>query len=534
MKGPSLRAENRMRRAHRTRPRIEWLEERLAPATFKVNTLLDTMAVNLQNGRDITGHVSLESAIMAANARGGNNTILLPRGTIVPSDFFIDDNLTIKGKSAAGTIIDGINLEPGFYIKGGKVTISKLTIEDCMGYGSGGAIQNDGGNVELSSVKITNNTVMGNSGGTGTNGNSGQPMGANGTGGLAGENVEGGGICNESGSMTIVNCVISFNKAQAGKGGTGGAGGDGQGNGGSSGMSGGSGVGGAGGAGGAGGLAQGGGVYNATGAILTLIGTSITNNFALSGAGGDGGMGGSGVGGDGGSDGGSGPGTGGAGIGGAGGTGGAAGYAEGGGLYNSGSVALSGSPDTFSTNLAISFGGGGGGLGGTGTGGSGGNGQNFAGARGGDGTGGAGGKSSLGGLAVGGGIANAKGGSISSLVALTITSNEAASNSGGGGGEGGSGFGGLGGSNSNGFNGGNGGNGLGGAGGAGAQERPPSVADSSTPTRQPFHSRLRTNPSPLRPSPWPAMSPSVAFSGALAVLEVLALAVPEARRSASA
>ncbi len=65
------------------------------------------MAVNLQNGQDSTGHISLESAIMAANARGGKNTIILPAGTIAASDFMIDNNVTIKGKSAASTIING-------------------------------------------------------------------------------------------------------------------------------------------------------------------------------------------------------------------------------------------------------------------------------------------------------------------------------------------------------------------------------------------------------------------------------------------
>ena len=156
MNGPSSRAENRKRQAPRTRPRIERLEERLAPATFRVNTLLDTMAVNLRNGRDSTGHISLLSAIMAANARGGNNTIILPSGTIAADDFVIDDNLTIKGKSAASTIISGFNVANtrGFEIQGGKVTISKLTIEDCSAENEGGAILNEGGNVELSSVNI--------------------------------------------------------------------------------------------------------------------------------------------------------------------------------------------------------------------------------------------------------------------------------------------------------------------------------------------------------------------------------------------
>ena len=235
MNGPSRRAENRKRHAPRTRPRIERLEERLAPATFRVNTLLDTMAVNLRNGRDSTGHISLLSAIMAANARGGNNTIIVPGGTIAAADFAIDGNLTIKGKSAASTIISGFNIANtrGFEILGGKVTISKLTIEDCFAEDEGGAILNEGGNVELSSVNIVRNQAAGSEGSMGTNGSNGQAVASNGGAGQAGANAEGGGICNESGSITVVNSVISGNAAEGGGGGGGGTGGSAQGSSGS-------------------------------------------------------------------------------------------------------------------------------------------------------------------------------------------------------------------------------------------------------------------------------------------------------------
>jgi len=376
MKGPSPRAENRKRQAPRTQPRIERLEERLAPATFKVNTLMETVAVNLQNGRDSSGHISLLSAIMAADARGGNNTIILPSGTITADDFVIDTNLTIKGKSAASTIISGNDASRGFDIHGGKVTISNLTIEKCLGEDEGGAILNEGGKVELSSVKIINNLAVGSGGNAGTNGSNGQAVATSGGAGQGGGNAEGGGICNEFGSITVVNSLISNNSADGGNGGSGGSGGSAQGFDGSSGMNGGSGVGGTGGAGGAGGLEQGGGVFNAAGAILTIIGTSITFNFAHGGSGGDGGQGGTGEGGSGGADVGAGAGAGGNGTGGAGGAGGAAGSAEGGGLFNSGSATLSGSVDTFSTNVAE--GGSGGYGGGGGSGGSGGGGsENF-------------------------------------------------------------------------------------------------------------------------------------------------------------
>ncbi len=393
MNGPSMRAANRKRQARRMRPRIEQLESRLAPATFKVNTLLETVAVNLQNGQDSTGHISLESAIMAANARGGKNTIILPAGTMAADDFVIDDNLTIKGKSEAGTIINGNGFSRGFDIQGGKVTISKLTIEGCSAPGEGGAILNDGGNVELSSVQIMDNVAFGSGGAAGTIGSPGQATASNGGAGQAGGNAYGGGICNEVGSLTLVKSLIYENAAAGGTGGDGGTGGFALGLAGPSGVAGESAKGGAGGAGGAGGSAYGGGVYNGTGAVLTIIGTSITSNGAISGEGGAGGLGGNGTGGAGGSG-----AAGGNGTGGAGGAGGAGGVAHGGGVLNAPGGILTISGASFTSNFAAGFNGGGdGGHGGNGTGGVAGDDVSGGAGPGGVGTGGAGGAGGAGG-----------------------------------------------------------------------------------------------------------------------------------------
>ena len=76
------------RRKTRSCPRVEQLEGRIVMSTFQVNTTLDSVAVNLHTGKDATGHISLRSAIMAADASGGSNTINLRNGT---------DNLTIAG-----------------------------------------------------------------------------------------------------------------------------------------------------------------------------------------------------------------------------------------------------------------------------------------------------------------------------------------------------------------------------------------------------------------------------------------------------
>ena len=58
------------RHARRFRPGVQGLEDRALLSTFRVNTTLDTVAVDLKKGKDATGHISLRSAIQAADARG--------------------------------------------------------------------------------------------------------------------------------------------------------------------------------------------------------------------------------------------------------------------------------------------------------------------------------------------------------------------------------------------------------------------------------------------------------------------------------
>src|SRR5262249_26736195 len=154
------------------------LEERVVLSTFKVNTTLDTVAVDLKKGKDASGHISLRSAIQAANAKGGNNTITLPAGTFtltIPGvdennaatgDLDINSKLTIKGKNASQTIIDGNNLDRVFQILGGKVSISNVTIQHGRAT-IGGGLLNSGGQVSLSSVAIVNNLAIGTTGGSG-------------------------------------------------------------------------------------------------------------------------------------------------------------------------------------------------------------------------------------------------------------------------------------------------------------------------------------------------------------------------------
>ncbi len=452
------------RRAMGLRPRLEGLEDRLAPATFRVSTVLDTVAVNLRTGKDASGHISLRSAIMAANARPNGDTIILPKGTYtltIPGanedqdatgDLDIINKLTIKGAGAASTIIDGNNLDRVFEILSTSATIAKVTIQH--GRASHGAgVLNSGGNVTLSSVLIQDNLAIGSSGSAG--------------GGVGGESM-GGGVEDESGTLKITNSVITANHATGGAGGAGTLGTEGVGADGAPGANGAAGTGAAGTSAGNGGTAFGGGISVDTGAKLFLSGVKFSGNTVTGGAGGTGGPGGYGFGGSGGDNAGAGPGNGGGADGGAGGLGGLGGTAFGGGVYSLGIVTVSG-PTTFLTNLAAGGSGGAGGVGGLGQGGNGGN--SSSGGFGGSGSaagGGRGGSGNEGGGAFGGGVASGPSGAFTSTSPLDFVGNTASGGTGGTGGAGGSGFGGAGGAGGGTGNGGTGGSGIGSVGGAGS------------------------------------------------------------------
>ena len=328
----------------------------MTPSTFHVNSLLDTVAVNLKTGKDASGQISLRAAVEAANAKPDADTIVVPAGTITLSiaganennaatgDLDIRGSVTIKGKGAGVTIVDANNLDRVFDIFSGKVSISGLTIQHGRALVGGGGLLNEGGKVTLTSVNLENNVAFGIDGGIGVNGSGGGANGNPGGSGVNGTTAEGGAIFNGSGSLTIKNGFISTNQALGGNGGNGGNGAFGGGASGTSGADGNPGVGGAGGAGGAGGQALGGGLFNETGASLTLINALFFSNTAHGGNGGVGGSGNIGAGGAGGNAAAQGQtvGSGGLGTGGAGGGGGGGGQGDGGGLYNLGRVTLSG------------------------------------------------------------------------------------------------------------------------------------------------------------------------------------------------
>ena len=185
----------------------------------------------------------------------------------------------------------------GIYVNKGVLVLNNCNITQNWAIGGNGGDGDDG-------VDGADGDSSGTAGDDGQDGQNGQLGGAGGAGG----NAEGGGVwlSEQSTQLTIVNCDISDNTAQAGAGGgggAGGAGGDGGDGGGSTlgGNGGEGGSGGFGGEGGRGGDALGGGLICCSSSGDLLIQTTTVNGNSLvagaggpCGAGGDGGDGGPG------------------------------------------------------------------------------------------------------------------------------------------------------------------------------------------------------------------------------------------------
>jgi len=447
---------------------LESLEQRLALATFRVNTTLDTVAANLRTGVDAHGTISLRSAIMAADSLGGSHRIVVPVGVYTltlpganedqaaSGDLDLNGKITIQGSGATTTLIDGNHLDRVFDVHGGKITISNLLIRNGLVAGQvraeGGGIKVAGNSgmpspqVTLNSVVIKDNEAKGSDGLDGSTGESasgtGTLRGGNGSNARNGSTASGGGICVYGASLKINRCAIADNTARGGRGGNGGLGAAAFGVAGAVGKSGQEAVGGSGGLGGSGGWGIGGGIYSS--GPLTITNSSFTFNWAIGGAGGGGGdgfIGSGGVGGDGGVSSSGEPGFGGNGTGGDGGNGGMGGAGTGGGIAHDSVLVFAGSQGNLLTaNYAVGGDGGVGGLGGHGIGGKGGNSPDLYGGFAGDSTGGRGGVAGVAGNALGGGIYNRGPIALSELISkssLNLEENKAIGGAGGRGGNGG-------------------------------------------------------------------------------------------------
>jgi hypothetical protein len=138
------------------RPNVEQLENRLAPAVFHVNTFMDTPAANLTTGQDAAGHISLRSAIAAANAHPQSNTILLDAGVYQASSgaLAIQSNLQIIGKGTDQTVLEASHLTPIFEANGGNLQLDSLTLT------GGSADTLIRGNVQFANIHITDAEIV--------------------------------------------------------------------------------------------------------------------------------------------------------------------------------------------------------------------------------------------------------------------------------------------------------------------------------------------------------------------------------------
>src|SRR2546421_618877 len=101
-------------------PRLDALEQRVVPATFTVDTFLDTPDAKLGDGlaADAAGHTSLRAAVMESNATPEADVIVLGGGTYaltragagedlaLTGDLDVTGSLTVLGASSATTTVD--------------------------------------------------------------------------------------------------------------------------------------------------------------------------------------------------------------------------------------------------------------------------------------------------------------------------------------------------------------------------------------------------------------------------------------------
>jgi hypothetical protein len=106
----------RLRGGLRKRPRIiERLEDRSLLALFTVNSLLDTVDANPGDGiaQDAAGQTTLRAAVMEANARAGDDSILVPEGVYV---------LSLAGAGEDAAAAGDLDVTPN-----GRVTITTVS-----------------------------------------------------------------------------------------------------------------------------------------------------------------------------------------------------------------------------------------------------------------------------------------------------------------------------------------------------------------------------------------------------------------------
>ena len=233
----------------------------VANSTFTVND-----AQGGRGGQGGDGGAGFAGGNGGEGANGGDGgtafggVVYVNTGSFTATDSTFDSNTAIGGDSGAG----GRGGNGGASTGGGAAPRGALAGSSTIGgRAQGGAISLALGDISLTRSSVVNNQALGGNGqnggigGQGGEGSGGEGRGGNGGSGGEGGTVQGGGVFNLRGNLTLVDSTIASNELQGGDGGIGGPGGRaGDASGGSAGNDGGNG-----GLGGRGGDAQGGGVF---------------------------------------------------------------------------------------------------------------------------------------------------------------------------------------------------------------------------------------------------------------------------------
>jgi fibronectin-binding autotransporter adhesin len=224
----SLRCPDRRKRRSRGRcvPRVEVLEDRLAPAVLTVNTWVDETtadsylslreAINAVNTGTESG-LSIAEQAQIVGTVGSNDTIQFDPSltgqtiTLDGSELFISQNLAINGPGANSLTISGGQASRIFEVGSGTtLAISGLTIANGSVHGLGGGILNGG------TLTLINSTVTASAEGGGI-GNSGTATLINTA--VIGNfsEFQGGGIFNV-GTLTVIDSSIAGNFGDGGSG----------------------------------------------------------------------------------------------------------------------------------------------------------------------------------------------------------------------------------------------------------------------------------------------------------------------------
>ncbi len=184
-------------------PRLEVLEDRLAPATLTVTNPDDPAALTPGTLRYAVSQANADASAGQSDTIefSGVTTITLSQGQLELSGQNSGTPATIIIDGGGQVTLDGDNTRIFQVDSGVQATLTGLTIQDGNAgqYGDGGAIYNENGSLTVSYCTLSSNQT--------------------------GEDGAGGAIYNDSGSLTVSYSTLSSNQTDSNQSGPSGAGG---------------------------------------------------------------------------------------------------------------------------------------------------------------------------------------------------------------------------------------------------------------------------------------------------------------------